>query len=514
MTPLERVTLAEKASICRILGLVQDPVVVTKLVELLDEEPAIALEASKALVGLGSLAEAALLAALRHADSLKRLRLIPIIPSKRDSVKDLTLCLTDEDPAVRARAADALGRIGDPGAVPALFALIGDRDARVSQSSVAAIQSLGSDETKARAFAAAQSGDGRTRRAAIRIISYCGYPEGLAVLVPATADSDDRIRDAATQGLAFIDHPDALPALLRLASHEDAHMRASATRALGQTCLVPPVVAALRSGLDDVDAWVRYYSCQSIGKLGAHACAEAVAARMRDPSGQVRVAAVEAIARLGGEHAVAVLDTASRSDDPDLHRAAVLGIGSTRRPEALPILLRELGSHDPATRLITLSALAEQDASEAFAALASAISDVEPAVESAALTLLASHPSPQLTPWLIEQLAVDSRRVWAVSVLGTPREGRIAQLLSALDAADVSLAFLLVAALTRMNDAHGRAAVASLLESRNVFARRAATSALAAMATDDARRLLARASEEDPDEEVRQMCLAALARQW
>ncbi len=507
---LERAAPNEKVALCRVLGWVQDPSVAAKLVALLHDDPAVAHEASKALHTLGLVAEDALLAALRNADSATRLLLISLIPSKRSSVQELSDCLADDDGTVRARAAEALGRIGDPAAAPALFSLIGDSDARVSQAAVAAIQSLGSTETKRRALEAAQSEDARTRRAALRIISYFGYPEGLGVLVAATDDADQRIRDVATQGLAFIDDPEALSALLTLTSHTTAHTRASAMRALGQTSLAPRVVAALEHGLADVDAWVRYYSCQALGKLGACGSAEAVVALVRDPAGQVRVAAVESIARLGGAHAVAALDSASQSDDPDVRRAAVLGIGSTRRADALPVLLRELAADDSATRLVALSALAELDAPEAFSALVSAISDVEPSVRSAAFTLLEGHGSPRLTPWLIDQLTVEPLRAWAVRSLSAPREGRVEHLVAALEVASSTLAPHLVAALTRMNRAQGRAAVVSLLESENVFARRAAASALAATATKEARSALAHGAETDSDEEVRQMCLAAL----
>ncbi|MEO6572239.1 MAG: HEAT repeat domain-containing protein, partial [Polyangiaceae bacterium] len=279
-----------------------------------------------------------------------------------------------------------------------------------------------------------------------------------------------------------------------------------------QASLAPAVVAALRAGLTDPDAWVRYYSCQSLGRLGALESAEAIVALMHDPAGQVRVAAVESIARIGGEHAITALDVASRSDDPDVHRAAVLGIGSTRRADALPVLLRELASTDSATRLVTLSALAELGAPEAFTALLGALSDEEASVRSAAFAIVEAHRSPRLTPWLIDQLSVDALRPWAIRVLGTPREGRVEQLLSALEIADSTLAPHLVSALTRMNRAHGRAAVVALLGSENVFARRAAASALAGMSTDEARLALAHAAETDADAEVREMCLVALPR--
>jgi HEAT repeat protein len=511
LAAIERSAPQEIVAFACVLGWVKDPRVVTKLVDLLDAEPAVAAEASKALRAIGPLAEAELLAALRDGDSGHRLCLIPLVAIKRSSVPVLLGCLHDDEGPVRSLACEALGRIGDTSAVPPLFAVIGDPDARVSQSAVAAIQSLGSAETEALAISAASSGDLRTRRAALRIISYFGYPAGLEVLLSATTDENDRIRDAATQGLAFIDNPRALDGLFRLAEDSSAQTRATAMRALGQTSTAPAVVAMLRSRLVDPDAWVRYYACQALSRLGARECVADVSKLTEDPAGQVRVAAVEATARIGGPEAHLALARAAESNDPDVRRAALTGLGSMKRVEALPVFLRALASEDAATRLITLSALQSLDVPEAFEAVVRATQDPDGNVRSAALTLMEQRSDSRATHWLMEQLRDESRREWALRALAIPGDHRLEDILTALETADAVLAPMLVMILTRMQRADGNAAVVSLLGWENVFARRAAASALVASSTAEAREVLAISSKADSDDEVRKISSTGLS---
>lgn len=506
---IESASPSEKVAFACVLGWVTDPRIVTRLVALLDAEEPVAEEAAKALRNTGSIADKELVSALERGDSHMRRSLLPLIAAKRANVAAVTACLGDDDPAVRSQACEMLGRIGDPMAVPALFPAIGDADARVSQSAVAAIQSLGSAETEAMAIHAARSGDLRTRRAALRIISYFGYRAGLDVLLSATADDNERIRDAATQGLAFLDDPRALEGLLRLANDPSERTRAAAMRALGQSVSSPAIVSALRSALGDSDAWVRYYSCQALSRLGASEAIADIARLTDDSAGQVRVAAVEATAKLGGPEAHAVLERAAESSDADVRRAALTGLGSIERVESLPIFLRALASDDAATRLITLSALARLEAPGVLEAIVDAVSDADVDVRRAAMTLIEQRPDVRATRWLLAQLRDESRREGALRALAIPNERRLEEVLTALENADAVLAPLLVTVLTRMHRADGTAAIVSALGFENVYARRAAATALVSITTREARAALREAGNLDADDEVRKISAAA-----
>ncbi|MCP3139927.1 HEAT repeat domain-containing protein [Pyxidicoccus xibeiensis] len=504
---------AEKVALARLLGWVGGQDAAAGLLKLLDAaDPAVARAAATGLAELGSDADAQLLQALRDGDSARRRVLLPLVGRRTASVPEVLLCLDDRDASVRALAAETLSRIGDPQAVPALFRRLVDEDPRVVQASVGAIQSLGSEATEELALQAARSPDGRLRRAALRIIAYFGYPRGLEVLLQAMRDPDERLRDAAIYGLPFIEDPRAVDALLTAAQHESERTRAAAMRALGQTEKEARITSTLLGGLNDRDPWVRYYACQSLGKLNEEAAADAIVALADDSAGQVRVAVVDALAHMHTEGAMAALRRAASSADADVRRAALLGLGVARRPDALPVLMEAVASEDAATRLVALSAVAEYETAETLPALLRAASDRDDSVRSAAVGFLATRPGVPATQALVSLLGDMTLRERVVSALALPVDGRLPGLLTALEAADEMTASLLVASLARMHRADARAALLQTLVAASPAGRRAAAPAVAALATVEAREALERASTHDEDPEVRRACLLALGR--
>lgn len=504
---LPGVAPSELVAIARVLGWLGDATSIEELVELAMHDAPVGPAASDALRRLGPRATPHLLAHIGAGPSLRRLKLLPLVGYTGEPSAELILCLRDDDPDVRVRACDALARSGDTSAVNALFGLIGDADGRVSQAAAGAIQSLGSLETKRLALEQARSKDPRTRRAALRIISYFGYPEGLEILVEALGDDDERLREAGIYGLPLVDDPKGIAALLDTARHASPRTRGAVMRALGQTQAAPSVVAALRAGLADEDGWVRYYACQSLGKLRVDEAADEVVERMRDPSGQVRIAAVEALARLSGARAAAALEEATRSDDADLKRAALVGLGLARRTNAIPTLREAANAEDPATRLVAIGALAEFDVADVIPALAHAASDPDEGIRSAAMGYLSTRPGADATTALIQRLLDAVTRDRALEALAVTADERVDGVLAALETADADSAPLLLSALTRMRRPSSQAAIAAALGFENVHARRAAASALVGAATAEAREALARATS-DPDPVVRRISAA------
>ena len=503
---------SEIVAIAGVLGWLGHEMAVAELVELLMMEAPVGPAAGDALRRLGSSITPQLLAAIRDGDGARRLKLLPILGSAAGSIEALVSCLEDPEADVRVRACDALARVGNPEAVPALFRLIGERDSRISQAAAAAIQSLGSLETKRLALEQARSPDTRTRRAALRILSYFGYPEGLDILIAAMSDEDEKVREAGIYGLPLVDDPRATEALLAAVEASEPKTRAAVTRALGQTSRHdsshPRVVTALRACLADADPWTRYYACQALGRLKVNDACEAIVALIDDPSGQVRVAAVEALAHLDSAHASQALARAARSTDADMRRAALLGLGIARRSESIPLLREAASAEDSATRLVAIGALAELDGTDVVPTLAHAATDPDEAVRSAAIGYLSTRPGSDATTALIELLSHDHVRDRVIEALAVAADVRIEGLLAALETAGADRAGLVVAALTRMRRPSSQAAIASALGFENVSARRAAASALAALGTPEAREALIRAGTADPDPDVRRICAA------
>jgi HEAT repeat protein len=192
-----------------------------------------------------------------------------------------------------------------------------------------------------------------------------------------------------------------------------------------------------------------------------------------------------------------------------MRRAALMGLGIARRPESVPLLRNAVIAVDAPTRLIAVSALAEYDLPEVVPVLAHAASDPDESVRSAAIGFLSTRTGSDATKALLDQLLNPEARQRVIAALAVAPEERIEGVLSALEAAGADLTNALVAALVRMQRPSSQAALAEVLAYDNVWARRAAASALASLDTVEAREALARVGTTDPDLEVRRICATA-----
>lgn len=510
MQSVKRADASEQLALGQVLAWIGDESTVPTLLSLLEGPGAVAQVAAASLKQLASLAEPQLVEALRESTAARRRLLIPVIGGRAAARDVLVECLEDGDAGVRALACDALARLSDPSVVPALFTLLGDADGRVAQAALGAVQSLGSNETRELTLRAAVSSDERVRCAALRIIGYFAYPDGFALTSAAATDASERVRDAALGALPYFDTPAAATVLIAAAHHESLRTRTSAIRGLGQTSGSAPVLVELRAALTDQSPWVRYYACQSLGKLRDEASTVLLAERLSDGSGQVQVAAVDALAHLRGPSAFEVLSAAVGSLDPDLHRAALVALGISRRAEALPQLLTAMLGDDAATRLVALSALAELGLPEVVPALARATEDRDEGVRTAATGFLAARSDAAATSQLIALIVKSPEREALVQALGHAAPGRVEAITDALVNADDAVAGALVGSLAHTGSPEALSAIRRSLGAKNDATRRAAAGALLALQDVESATALAHAALKDPDAEVRRISAAAL----
>lgn len=507
---LNKADAAERTAIAFVLGALGSQDGASALLGLLDEH-AVARTAATALKRIGKDAEELLLETLRTGSSARRLAILPTITS-RSSAADVARCLTDPDSEVRALACTVLSRLGSPRIVAALFSLLDDTNPRVVQAAVGAIQSLGSAETVRLALQSAESPTQGRRWAGLRILAYFGDEAALPVFLRALGSEDARVRDIALGGLSLLDSTAALDALLASTASVTARTRGAAMRALGQcTRSDARITGALRAGLTDADAWVRYYACQALGRLGSKGESDAIVALLADPAGHVRVAAVEALSHFKTGAARRALLEAAQGSDIDIQRAALIGLGSQKDPELLPILEQGAESRDPATRLVALSALAASGAEGAVPPLARAARDVNENVRTAAQGFLAELEREDASSELIELLrsGIDKERV--LKLLAVAHRARVPAIARALPQADEDLARLLSAALARLRSAEATTALIAAMALPSTTARKAAASALASLHTPAAWDALRQAAESDPDAEVRKVAAVLIA---
>jgi HEAT repeat protein/beta-lactamase regulating signal transducer with metallopeptidase domain len=212
-------------------------------------------------------------------------------------LETLIASLSVSDAEVREHAASALGRSGDPAAVPALIEALGDGDPDVREHVASALGRLGD-------------------------------PAAVPALVEALGDRDPDVREHVASALGRLGDPAAVPALAE-------------------------VVAA------DPEPRVREHAASALGKLGPNddAYDALVDAYETDASVRVRAHAAFGLGLLGDPRAFDLLVEGLDSPHADIRRECAEGLGWLGDPRAVPYLEPLLESSDARIRERTQKAL-------------------------------------------------------------------------------------------------------------------------------------------------------------
>lgn len=184
-------------------------------------------------------------------------------------------------------AAQALGAIGDAGAVAALIPL-------------------------------ASSPDGELRATAAWALGRCGHPDAVAALIPLASDAYGPARAAAVIALAQIKAPGGDAALIAALDSDDESTRLAAIDALGalrRVDLLPYLARAIENRFEDLPNPRHVADPQQPETIPTVV--------WREPSARVRVAAVRALAGLNAIDALPALIGALEAEN-SFNRAAIV----------------------------------------------------------------------------------------------------------------------------------------------------------------------------------------------
>lgn len=345
----------------------------------------------------------------------------------------------DRSPAVRAAAAEAIGRllarppgIGDDKAVrkleKALAQMMADSDAAVvaaaawgigsaggATSGKVLIKALGREQrlevraailaelwrTQGTAWVPAAAtalgdADAGVRFAAAWSLARRAKPECAGELQRAALDSDPLVRVAALSAARRGRAGDLAAAALAGTGHGDVRVRIAAFDALqaafdapGAPTLPETVIRQIETTIADADIRNRHERVAAIRLAAVAGCA--VSKRLTlvaTGQGWVRAEAIRSLGRhpstLG-----ALGDDLRRASDPEVRAAAIAG--SARLPGAAGILTRALTDDSVAVRLAAIEAGTDVAGAEFDAALLARLDDGDVAVRSAAIEALAAR---------------------------------------------------------------------------------------------------------------------------
>ena len=410
-------------------------------------------------------------------------------------------------------AAGALGKIGDRRCFDALLEMLGRPDAAVRQASIAAINSLGHPEMAGRALALLEDPNPYVRESAVKIAGYFGYAECTDLLLERCRDADENVRRAAIEHITYLEDDRVVPTLVDALGNAPPRVRAAAAAALAQVD-GPTALPHLLGALGDSDSWVRYFAARSIGKHGYVESLDAIAAAANnDAASHVRIAAVDSLGQIEGPGAVAVLTSFVESPDPDLARTALKSLGNIKHPDALPSLLEALRSPDARLRIESLQALGARGSVEAITQMQwTAAADPDEQVAQAAIDALARLATTEAIDALVDLTADPKRREASVDALARLAEQKIEAIGNGLNHTQPSVRRAIVDALRRMKHPAASNVLSGALDDEDASVRLAAVNALAYLGNRSAERKLRALMRTDPDTAVRRAAQKALSR--
>ena len=429
-----------------------------------------------------------------------------------DAVPALVRAMTDDDELTIA-AAGALGKVGDRRAFDALLEMIGRSDASVRQASIAAINSLGHPEMAGRAVRLLEDSNAYVRESAVKIAGYFGYAECTDLLLERCRDADENVRRAAIEHVAYLEDERVIPTLVDALRDAPPRVRAAAAAAFAQVeggAALPHLLGAL----SDSDSWVRYFAARSIGQHRYGESLDALAAvANNDHASHVRIAAVDSLGRIDGPDAVALLTTFVDSTDQDLARAALKSLGHINHPDALPPLLEALRSPDARLRIETLQAFGLRASEAAISQIQwAAAADPDAQVAQAAIDALARLATPEAIAALIDLTAETSRREASVNALARLSEQKIEFIGGGLKHTQPSVRRAVIDALRRMKHPLASKVLSGALDDEDASVRLATINALAHLGNRSAERKLRDLMRTDPNTAVRRAAQKALSR--
>jgi HEAT repeat protein len=290
-----------------------------------------------------------------------------------EALTALLLGIEDGDESVRREVYDALGRLGDRAALPALSrAAVREPSAalrkRAERSAMMVASGRGRGLDVSTELALLEGGDAADRLRAAEALGRSGDWRAMAPLVQAAREGDPELQKAALLALGELGDHRAVPALIEIATEGVGQARYAAIGALaflGDELATPALVALL----DSDDPGARQLSLRALAYYGAPEAVEGAVRLLSDPVELVRVECLLAMERSRSEGRVEALVTAAADPSPFVRAEAARVLGTTGSADAAAPLVAMLEDKEALVQLSAAEALAALGASSALPAL-------------------------------------------------------------------------------------------------------------------------------------------------
>jgi HEAT repeat protein len=299
-------------------------------------------------------------------------------------------------------AARALGHIGDQAAVPALSRAMGGAGdiqfaaaealEMIKSPAARAVLSARDERIAQQCIAKLSNAKASTREQACIDLRSLGVKSAAGPLVKTLSDPDASVRSAAARAIGATGDSLATDGLLRLLNDANAGVRVAAAEALAilppPAQVIPTAPAALLSALADKDARVRSAAATLLEKWRCAGAVPSLVLALENPGerAEVRVAACAALARFQDRAAEEGLSNALAKGLPAVREEAALQFGRRgdgRGNDVLTALVRN-SKANPSRRVEAIGLLSHLNEQRAVSALNAASHDQTLEVREAA----------------------------------------------------------------------------------------------------------------------------------
>ena len=239
-------------------------------------------------------------------------------------VERLTAELADDDWRKRWNAATRLGELGDVRAVRPLAVTLRDKDDDVKAAAAHALERLG-EPAIGTLIESLKIGDYFVREPVIEALAHIGQPAAPALVAALDTDDWDG-RRGAVQTLAKMGEP-GVPGLVIALGHDSPDVLDAAMHNIGcyhvtDERLVEPLIAALEDG----DKSVQSAAAQALGRLEDSRALEPLVAALKHADANVRREAAVPLGNLRDLRAVDPLIAALKDENSDVRERAALAL--------------------------------------------------------------------------------------------------------------------------------------------------------------------------------------------
>jgi HEAT repeat protein len=237
-------------------------------------------------------------------------------------VRALIARLRDDDAGVRRAAAEALGKIGNPLAIPDLVRTLDDPEPEVRRAALDALSNFEKGVPPAPIRRLLASEDADMRQQAASMLGDMRDRESITPLSRLVRDPDPNVRQQALDALSNIGDDAAGPAVLGALTDANADVRHTAFHTL-EHLKVAVSAAAVSQGLRDENADVRVAATELASERRLTDVVPDLTRLLSDPNSDVRQSAAEALTEMSGSPARSALRGALTHSDPEVRRIAV-----------------------------------------------------------------------------------------------------------------------------------------------------------------------------------------------